>query len=417
MEKIKTLPVKGTEDIAPKRMMLLEGMLSKIKEIYSRNGFNQIQTPILENLELLSKGDSGDNSKMMFKTVKRGAKLDLAKPNLTEEDIVEEGLRYDLTVPLSRFYANNANDLPNPFKAFQIGESFRAEKPQKGRYREFTQCDIDIFGEGSILAEVEILSTIMQVYSSLGIDNIVIKVNDRRILNQIIKNANFSKEDLPNILISIDKYDKIGLNGVKAELLELGYEQLKVDALLNCMQDIADNGLEQCLKYNIDKSLIDSLMSLLAVINKGAPKGYKAIYDVFIIRGQGYYTGTVFEAYCQNSSMARAVGGGGRYDGGLHNRVANMTVYSVGYGLGLIPCLLVLEEKNINLYNQIKKIALIYSKNDDIQKVVDVKNELMKSYCVSLMPEPKNYQSFIIKMQNVGYSGLYKLKDNKLIWF
>ena len=156
MEKFKTSSVKGTEDIAPKKMIILENMLNTIQTVYAQNGFNQIQTPILENLELLSKGDSGDNSKMMFKTVKRGAKLDLTKPNLTENDIVEEGLRYDLTVPLCRFYADNINDLPKPFKSFQIGESFRAEKPQKGRYREFTQCDIDVFGEPTILAEIEI---------------------------------------------------------------------------------------------------------------------------------------------------------------------------------------------------------------------------------------------------------------------
>lgn len=416
MEKLKTLPVKGTEDIAPKRMSLLEGMLAKIKQVYSLNGFNQIQTPILENLELLSKGDSGDNSKMMFKTVKRGAKLDLSKNDLQEQDIVEEGLRYDLTVPLSRFYANNYNDLPKPFKAFQIGESFRAEKPQKGRYREFTQCDIDMFGEESILAEIEILSTIMQAYQNFGIDNVEIKVNDRRILNQLIQNAGFNKEVTPNILISIDKYDKIGLDGIKKELLDECFDEKQIDFLLESIEDVSKNGIKECLKYNVDEKIINSLQILFKVLNNDMPKGYRVVFDVHIVRGQGYYTGTVFEAFCKTSSFSRAIGGGGRYDHML-DRFVNMPVYSVGYGLGLIPCLLILEEKNININNQNPKIALVYNQNEDIEKLIACKKELMKTYCVCLMPEPKNYQSFITKMQNIGYSGLYKYKESKLIWF
>lgn len=416
MEKLKTSSVKGTEDIAPRKMILLENMLSTIKAVYSRNGFNQIQTPILENLELLSKGDSGDNSKMMFKTVKRGAKLDLSKPNLTESDIVEEGLRYDLTVPLCRFYADNINDLPKPFKSFQIGESFRAEKPQKGRYREFTQCDIDIFGEPSILAEIEIITTVMQTYSVLGIDNVLIKVNDRRILNQLIIKSGFDKKDIPNILISIDKYDKIGRQGVFEDLISLNFDKNNTETLLNSLDLIEKDGLKACIKYGIDAEIINSLKTLVEVTNANALKNFKVEFDVHIIRGQGYYTSTVFEAFCTNSSLTRAIGGGGRYDSML-DRFVNMPIHSVGWGLGLIPCQIILEEKNITFNNENKKIALLYDKTSDYGALLKCKYDLMKSYCVALMPEPKNYQSFITKMQNIGYSGIYKFKEQKLIWF
>ena len=184
---MKTNPVKGCLDYLPKEMELRQQVIQTILKTYKNNGFLQVKTPVLENLENLTSGDSGDNTKMMFKTIKRGAKLNLDKPNLTENDLVEEGLRYDLTVPLARLFTKNRNDLPVPFKSIQIDDSFRAEKPQEGRNRQFTQCDIDMWGESSVIGEIEIITTTMETYFNVGLPNVICRISDRRILTSIVK--------------------------------------------------------------------------------------------------------------------------------------------------------------------------------------------------------------------------------------
>ena len=205
--KVNTNPIRGTYDYAPKQAELREVVRQRILECYQKNGFSLIQTPILENLSLLNSSDGGDNLRLMFKTVKRGEKLDLSKPNLTESDITEEGLRYDLTVPLARFYANNKEKLPNPFKAIQIDYAFRAERPQKGRDRQFIQCDIDEFGDDSVEAEIDVLSTGMSGYESLGFNDLTVKINSKEILNQITAHFGYSKEETASVCISLDKFD------------------------------------------------------------------------------------------------------------------------------------------------------------------------------------------------------------------
>ena len=413
-EKIKTTSVKGTADILPKQMQLMQGVLDIIRQVFSQNGFNQIQTPILESLELLTKGDSGDNSKMMFKTIKRGAKLNLSKPNLTESDIVEEGLRYDLTVPLSRLYANNINELPKPFKALQIGQSFRAEKPQNGRSREFIQCDMDIFGEDTNLAEIELILSAYQAYKAMGLKNVQFKINDRRILNQLFYAIGFKNEDVSKLLITIDKCDKIGIDGVKDELLQQGFDIEIVDKLLKAIDCIKQNGVQECASYGVDKKVLDDMCEIINITNSFMEKGFSVSFDISIIRGQGYYTGTVFEAYCTDANFERAIGGGGRYDNML-KRYLNEDVCAVGYSIGLVPCLIILEYLGITLNQQKQKIVLLYKKEDSKLEVIKQKNSLMFSYCVTIMQEPKNYKSFMQKMKNLGYVAIIKLNQDKLI--
>lgn len=414
MENIKTTPVKGTRDYNPKEMQYVQFALDCVRTVYSKNGFSQIKTPILENLELLSKGDNGDNSKMMFQTVKRGAKLVLDKPNLTVSDIVEEGLRYDLTVPLTRFFAGNLNNLPLPFKAYQIGESFRAEKPQKARDREFIQCDIDIFGDHSNLAEIEIITSAMQVYSALNLESVTFKINDRRILSSVIEFSGFSKEDEPQILIEIDKADKIGFNGVKDELLKLNFDASKVEKFIQSVIQISKNGLNEVVKFGVDIEIVNSLKEIIDVVTKFAPKNYDIKFDTSIIRGQSYYTGVVFEAFYNGSSITRAIGGGGRYDKML-GKYLNKSIPAVGLGLGLVGCVLILMEKQAKI-NKNKKIAVLYNENSNDEKMA-IKTKLMKDYEVCLMPEPKNYNALIKRLTWVGFDGLYKMNENKFIWF
>ena len=213
-------PIRGTEDFLPREAKVRELVRERILSIYQNNGYNLISTPILEHLEFLDSSEGGDNLRLIFKTLKRKDKLDLSKPNLTENDIAEEGLRYDLTVPLARFYAGNRDKLPTPFKSIQLDYSFRAERPQRGRMRQFVQCDIDILGDKTIMAELDLLKTALDTYKSLGLTNLTVRVNDRKILNKLVENAGFSKEELGTVCVTLDKVDKISITGVMMELLE-----------------------------------------------------------------------------------------------------------------------------------------------------------------------------------------------------
>ena len=416
MLNVKTTPVKGTNDIGPFDMEIMEFVLDKIRHIYKNNGFLQIQTPILENLDLLTSGDSGDNPKNMFKTIKRGAKLDLSKENLQERDIVEEGLRYDLTVPLSRFYAGNLDSLPKPFKVLQIGESFRAENPQKGRSREFTQCDIDIFGESENIAEIDLIISAMQVYNEIGVKPITFKINDRMILNQIFSFVGFNNEEISDVLIVVDKIDKIGLNGVYEELIKLNFDKQKVDKLVNALCDIKEKGINECLNYGVEKNTIYNLQEIINCVNKFAPADFKIIFDISIVRGQGYYTGTILEAYYECNTFSRAIGGGGRYDKMLY-KFLGYDVPAVGYSIGLVPCLTLIKEYNLLKNYKKNKIALLYNKDVDKSALFNKKKELMTDFDVTVMPEPKNYKDTMLKLKKLGYNSIYKMYDNKLITF
>ncbi|MBO5910005.1 MAG: ATP phosphoribosyltransferase regulatory subunit, partial [Clostridia bacterium] len=252
-------PVRGTYDYPPIQAESREIIKQKILKSYQDNGFSLIDTPILENLSLLDSSDGGDNLRLMFKTVKRGAQLDLTKLNLTEHDIVEEGLRYDLTVPLARFYAGNRDLLPNPFKAIQIGYSFRAERPQRGRNRQFIQCDVDILGDSSINSEIEIIATGMNTLAMLGLDNITMKINSRKILNSLVKHSGFCDEDIISVCITLDKFDKIGSTGVEQELKDKGFAEDSISKLITASEDIKANGLEVAVNYGIDKYDVESI--------------------------------------------------------------------------------------------------------------------------------------------------------------
>lgn len=411
--KYSTNPVRGTVDYLPIEMDVRSYAEKIILETYKENGFLQIKTPILENIDLLTNGDSGDNQKLMFKTIKRGDKLDLTKPNLTEADIVEEGLRYDLTVPLVRFFSNNKEKLPYPFKAIQIDEAFRAERPQKGRVRQFTQCDIDILGDSSNIAEIELIVAGASAYQKLGFKNITFKINDRRILNQLITNEEFTLDDVTNICISLDKFDKIGMDGVKDELVNNGYDAEKVAHLIDIFKTLKqqENNAEKfevLRKNNISNEFIDSIEQIISISSKYINPSFKIVYDASIIRGQGYYTGTVFEVY--DEDFGRAIGGGGRYDK-MIEKFLNTVVPAVGFSIGFYSVVMLMLEKNKNAEN--KKLALVYSsKNDDYDAVISAKlNLIEKGYNVSIFDFPKNFNNFVEKIKANGYNKIVKMQN------
>lgn len=407
--KINANPVKGTIDYLPAEMEIRQEAINKILSTFKAHGFLQVKTPILENLEWLTGGDSGDNQKLMFKTIKRGEKLDLSKPNLTESDVVEEGLRYDLTVPLARLYAGNREKLPMPFKAIQIDESFRAEKPQRGRNRQFTQCDIDIWGDASIFAESEIMIAAMQAYREVGLRNIVLKVNDRRALASIIVFAGFALEDANKVCISLDKLDKIGKEKVIEELKNnfASMPNIAVCAknVVGIICKLKTGKPADLVKYGVEQSVVNNLETLIKILKKYTTA--KIVFDITVVRGQGYYTGTVFECYTLEGDFARAIGGGGRYDRMLE-KFFGTSVPAVGYSIGLDTVVLLLEEAGRK--TESNKIALVYPKDADLNIVFDAKKQLLaRNFEVSVFAEPKNYRNFCEKLKANNFVGIIKL--------
>ena len=411
--KINTSPVRGTIDYLPKDMEIRQNVYNIIIKSFKENGYLQIKTPILESLAILTNGDSGDNQKLMFKTIKRGEKLKLDKENLTEADIVEEGLRYDLTVPLARLYAGNREKLPFPFKAIQIDDSFRAERPQRGRYRQFTQCDIDIWGDSTINAEIDLLVAAINTYEKIGFTKLKLKVNDRRILAQVIVNAGFSEDNVIDVNISLDKLDKIGTDGVKEELVAKGYESTSVETLLSTIDAVKNaKDLNETksilLNAGVEESIIDGVVNIIDVVGTFSTST-RVVYDITVIRGQGYYTGTVFEMYDESSDFTRAIGGGGRYDRMLE-RFIGTSVPAVGYSIGLEPVVLLLLENNKTFDS--KKIVLLYNKEDNIIDVLKAKQDLISNgFEVSIYLFPKNFKNFLERMKESNFIGFVKLND------
>lgn len=410
--KFDTNPVRGTVDYMPAEMDTRSYAEQIILKTYKENGFLQIKTPILESLNLLTSGDSGDNQKLMFKTVKRGDKLDLTKPNLTENDIVEEGLRYDLTVPLVRFFINNREKLPTPFKAIQIDEAFRAERPQRGRIRQFTQCDIDILGDATPMAEIELLYAYMCSYRALGFEKLTFKINDRRALNEIIVKSGFELEKVPEICISLDKFDKIGFDGVKQELISNGFDATKINELIEkfiVLKSIDNNAkkLSKLQEFGVSDEVVLFLSKIIETVSKFKFDGYKIDYDACVIRGQGYYTGTVFEVF--DEDFGRAIGGGGRYDK-MIEKFAGVSIPAVGASIGLYSVVMLMNERGFKIPNQ--KLALVYDKNALPEDVLNAKIGLIeKGFLVSAFAFPKNFNNFADKLKQNGYTKLVKMQD------
>lgn len=402
-------PVRGTYDYPPIEAENREIVKQKILSSYQDNGFTLIETPILENLSLLDSSDGGDNLRLMFKTVKRGAQLDLSKPMLTEKDIVEEGLRYDLTVPLARFYSGNREKLPNPFKAIQIGHSFRAERPQRGRNRQFIQCDIDIFGDDSTNAEIEIITTSINTFSALGINDVTIKINSRKILNSLIVFCGFAEQDINSVCISLDKIDKVGVDGVQAELLGKDYSSDNVTNLIKAINDVRDGGLDRLFEYGVSKQDIDDINNIINTVNRVVTSG-KCVFDLSIIRGQGYYTGTVFEAYADGFNGA--IGGGGRYDK-MVGKLIGVDVPAIGFSIGFERVLIILSEQGKLIKNKLK-VALIYNKEDDYSVVLEKKQELMKTYAVSTYVRSKNMKAMLDKLKFGNFDAFINMDDDQI---
>ena len=427
---IKT-PVNGMKDIEPREMEIRHFILSKIREVYGRFGFTEIETPNIEHIENLLSDLGWDNEKLIFKILKRGEKLDKAAESGNVNDLVDSGLRYDLTVPLCRFYSNNKDKLTMPFKAMQIGNVYRADRPQKGRFRQFCQCDIDILGEATNLGEIETLLATSTLLKEIGFDkyNFSFDINDRRILKAMVIYAGFPDEDFESVCITLDKLDKVGFDGVKKELLEKGYDESKIDKFNSLFDAVGANepvaairnlqnkivGAKLCEPASdIDAELInicDNLVEIIETVTKNVD--VKINFNPTLVRGMGYYTGPIFEI--KSEKFSGSVGGGGRYDK-MVGKFMGADTPALGISIGFERIIGIYLDDNFVIPGSVKKIAYLIEKGMEIDKKSDIiKNALeerKKGNIVYVAELAKNKKFQCEKLEAIGYSEFKTFTNN-----
>lgn len=385
-------------DFLPADKARRERILSTIRSTYRLHGFDEIETPVMEEASRLSAGLGGDNEKLAFGVLKRGlTESDLHAAHHGSE-LCDMGLRYDLTVPLARFYATNKAELPPVFRAIQIAPVWRAERPQKGRYRQFVQCDIDIIGESSALAEIELITATSDTLRVLGITNATIRINDRRILFGLLDHFGFT--DHESTLITVDKLDKIGVAGVSAELLERGASPVSVEALTALLESTTGSipatraAIAAALPAGVAPAAVESLATIAEAVQGTAT----LVFDPFLVRGMGYYTGAIFEV--AHPELGYSLGGGGRYDG-MIGRFLGTDVPAVGFSLGFERLVDLVEESDDAADDQ---LALLYDAAVDLDEVLAHKRALVAAGTrVRLVTKTKNIRAILGQLERDGY--------------
>lgn len=403
-----TLPPTGMRDFLPKEKEVREYIMRQIRDEYKKSGFTEVETSLIENIGNLTGGDGGENTKLIFKILMRGEKLknaDISDP----EALADLGLRFDLTLPLVRFYANNRNELPTIFKALQMGTVFRAERPKKGRYRAFTQCDIDIIGDESNLAEVEIIQTIASTLKKLDFNNFTVKINDRRILRALVVSAGFSENEFEDVAITLDKLDKVGVDGIKSELESKGYQLSHIEMLLKNSDELSKYGIEGI--RDICPEGYENIKQIMDVI-KSIEDGFTIEFDYTLVRGMGYYTSTIFEI--TYGDLGYSVAGGGRYDK-MIGKISGVDVPAVGFSIGFerIVDLLLSEEK---VTSNAIKIALLYDESKSLSEVVKTAMSMREIYAVvSLYKQKKKLGKQLLQLDRAGYNGYAIFGDDMVV--
>ena len=342
---LKKKPVTGMKDVMPAEMEIRDYLIGLIKDTYKTFGFQSMETPCVEHIENLCSKQGGDNEKLIFKILKRGEKLKIDEAK-EENDLVDGGLRYDLTVPLARYYSNHANELPSPFKALQIGSVWRADRPQKGRFRQFVQCDIDILGEASNLAEIELILATTAMLGKLDFKNFTVCINDRNILKSMAAYSGFKEEDYDEVFIVLDKMDKIGSEGVEAELIEMGYTSESVKTYLSLFDEVASDVsgvryLKEKLGDYLSDETADGLELIMSSVEAAKECDFKLQFTPTLVRGQSYYTGTIFEVTMDD--FGGSVAGGGRYDK-MIGKFTGQDTPACGFSIGFERIVMLLLE-------------------------------------------------------------------------
>ena len=360
---LKKKPVTGMKDMLPAEMEIRDYLIGLIKETYKTFGFTSMETPCVEHIENLCSKQGGDNEKLIFKIMKRGEKLknDEAKE---ENDLADGGLRYDLTVPLARYYANHANELPSPFKALQIGNVWRADRPQRGRFRQFMQCDIDILGEGSVLAEIELILATTAMLGKLNFKNFTVCINDRNILKAMAAYSGFKEEDYDEVFIILDKMDKIGAEGVAGELEEMGYTRENVDTYLKLFDEVETDlsgvrHLKERLGDFLSSETAEGMEMIMSSVEAAKECDFKLKFDPTLVRGQSYYTGTIFEVTMDD--FGGSVAGGGRYDK-MIGKFTGQDTPACGFSIGFERIVMLLLESGYEVPGVRQKKAYLLEK-------------------------------------------------------
>lgn len=396
---MKTTPVKGTNDYLPKEVLIRDYLQKSILETYQSYGFEKITTPVIEDIENLDKSDGGENLGLIFKILKRGDKLEKAIAGKEFDTMADMGLRYDLTLPLTRYYSNNRAKLASPFKVIQMDRVYRAERPQKGRLREFMQCDIDIIGSSSTDCEVELILATTAALKKLGLNNFTVKINDRRVLRAILLEAGFEEKDLEGICIVFDKLDKIGAEGVQAEMLEKGYTASAVSRLMQLLEK------ETITLDTVQETFgalegLDSLRSIINTVKQLSNTAFAIEYEMSLVRGQGYYTGTVFEI--QAEGFRGAIAGGGRYDQ-LVGKFIGETIPAVGFSIGFERLYGILMDQAYEIPDSKKRVAVLYGEGEFTAAMEAADSYRADGYQAAVFEKPKKVGKYLNKLTEQGY--------------
>ena len=412
-------PVTGMKDILPEEMKIRNYVQNVIKDTYKAFGFTQIETPCVENISNLTNKQGGENEKLIFKILKRGEKLNLETAQ-TDMDVVDNGLRYDLTVPLVRYYSNNANNLPSPFKALQMGGVWRADRPQRGRYRQFMQCDIDILGDPSNLAEIELILATTTTLGKLGFKNFQIRINERRILKAMAAYSGFPEESYDSVFIILDKMDKIGLEGVKEELIKYEFSEESVNKYVSLFKEIEQQAnpidyLAEKLGDYMEDDVKQWMNEIIESVKATKSSDFEIVFDPTLVRGMSYYTGTIFEIAIPE--FGGSCGGGGRYDK-MVGKFIGHDVPACGFSIGFERIVLLLMEQGFKIPEEYNKVAYLIEKGvkeDALCDVIAQAQEERKNgtqVLVTRMNKNKKFQKEQLKEQ--GYEEFKEFYKNPL---
>ncbi len=413
---LKKKPVTGMKDILPAEMQVREYVMNQIRETYGGFGFHSIETPCVEHIENLSSKQGGDNEKLIFKIMKRGEKLNVEEAK-EENDLTDSGLRYDLTVPLSRYYSNNAASLPAPFKSLQMGSVWRADRPQKGRFRQFVQCDIDILGDASRLAEIDLILATTTLLGKIGFKGYTVRINDRNILKGMAAFCGFPEESYDQVFIILDKMDKIGMDGVERELKEAGYEEEKVKKYLSLFESVTRDAsgvrsLGETLKGSMDPEQAENLAAIIDSVTGISTCQFSIQFDPTLVRGMSYYTGTIFEI--QVDGFPGSVGGGGRYDK-MIGKFTGMDTPACGFSIGFERIITILMDEGFTVPGSQEKIVFLLEKgvSDEVtnQAMKEAMEERAKgvTVLVSQMNKNKKFQKdSLLKEGYTQFKEFYK---------
>ena len=404
-------PTKGMRDILPAEMEIREYLLTKLKKTYSSFGFSQIETPCVEHIENLSNKQGGENEKLIFKILKRGEKLSESIEGANIDDLVDSGLRYDLTVPLSRYFASNSSNLNLPFKAMQIGSVWRADRPQKGRYRQFTQCDIDILGDPTCAAEIELICATSTFLADIGIGGCTVMINDRRILSAMARESGFAEEEFSKVFIILDKFDKIGESGIEKELAESGYAPEVVAKYMEIFRGVmaASDRFEYLLSAvgnSIESGVIENIRDICSAVDTISGGRFNLDFDPTLVRGMSYYTGVIFEIKSEDF-RGSSIAGGGRYDNMIGGFTGQKTP-ACGFSIGFERIVGALLDKGFKPEGRAQKTAVLYDKRLSVADLALMQKKAMekrmegKTVLIQKMNKNVGFQKQ--KLEGDGYS-------------